>query len=400
MVALAGSCMERPERRVHAMRRDKRMIFGLTAGTAVLALGGVMATKHFSPAPKPGVVTAVARMGDVERAVLATASLEPSNVVDVGSEVSGRVISLKVGLGDVVKKGDLIAEIDPTRLASQVRQQQQSIAQAEANLRDRLAQLEVLRSNADRQKELYDRGINSKAVYELALANLNSANAQIENRRQQLDNEKLVLEQRQNELEKAKIRAPIDGVVAQVVTREGQTININFGTPVIVKLAQTRTMTVRAQVSEADIMKVRPGQKAYFTILGEPENRHYAKVADLEVTPAGATLDPDAAKGTGQGAVYYNVTFDTPNPDQKLLPSMTAEVHVVLDEAHDVLTVPATAVESAGDGKHLVQVAGPDGRITPREVEVGVDNNFTVEIKKGLKAGEKVVVGSAQPAES
>ncbi|MEI7932084.1 MAG: biotin/lipoyl-binding protein, partial [Alphaproteobacteria bacterium] len=199
------------------MQLTKRLVMSAAGAVVGVGLVGLLVAKHFEPPPRPYVPTAVARVGDVESDVLATGSVEPANVVDVGSEVSGRVMSLKVAVGDTVKKGDLIAIVDPSRLTAQVQQQQTSIAQAQANLRDRLAQLDIARKEVDRQKTLLERGVSSQATYDIAVANLNSGIAQTENQRQQIANEQLILEQRQADLDKSNIRAPIDGIVESPV---------------------------------------------------------------------------------------------------------------------------------------------------------------------------------------
>ncbi|MEI7932467.1 MAG: efflux RND transporter periplasmic adaptor subunit, partial [Alphaproteobacteria bacterium] len=276
-----------------------------------------------------------------------------------------------------------------------LRQQENTIQQQESTLRDRLAQLEVTKANVNRQKTLLDKGAASQVQYDTAAANLNSTMAQIENQRSQIDNAKIQLEQRRNDVEKANVRAPMDGIIAEVVSRQGQTINNNQTVPVIVRLAKMDEMTVRTQVSEADIIKVHPDQKVYFTILGEPSKRYYSTLKTRELTPAGGVLDSSAG-GVNKGAVYYNVLFNVPNEDGKLFPSMTAEVHIVLAEAQHVVTVSSVALGPKGpDGYNTVQVVKPDGNLETRKVLVGVNNNFKAEIKSGLKAGEKVVTGQA-----
>jgi macrolide-specific efflux system membrane fusion protein len=377
------------------MGADKRLKASIGAGVAIAAVAGFVGVKALTPKPQPALPTAVARIADVEDSVLATGSLQPVSVVDVGSEVSGRVIELKVKISDLVRKGQTIAVIDPTRLQNELRQQENNIRQAESNLRDRLAQLELSRLNADRQKQLFERGATSRVQYEQAQANYQSRLAQTDNQRQQIDNQKIVLDQRRAELEKATIRAPIDGIVAEVVTHEGDVINVFRDAPVIVKLARTDVMTVRTQVSEADIRKVRPGQKAYFTILGEPNKRRYATVKSREIAPAGISLNPEV-KAT-PGAVYYNVIFEAPNEDEVLMPAMTAQVHVVVEEANNVVAVPVAAL-TGREGEQTVRVVEKDGDIVEREVEVGVTNNFLAEIRDGLEAGDRVLVAQGETA--
>ncbi len=373
---------------------------GLVIGISVLAVAGVgvagfYAVKKMQGPVKPQYLTEAAVVGDVEEAVLATGSLTPADVVNVGAETNGRVQVMRVKLGDFVHEGDVIASLDPSNLQNLLRQQENTIQQQESNLRDRLAQLDVTKAQVNRQKALLEKGATSQVQYDQANAQLGSAMAQIENQRSQIENARIQLEQRRNDVEKANVRAPMDGIIAEVVSRQGQTINNNQTVPVIARLAKMDEMTVRTQVSEADIIKVHPGQKVYFTILGEPTKRYYATLKTRELTPAGGVLD-SAAGGLNKGAVYYNVLFNVPNEDGKLFPSMTAEVHVVLAEAQHVVTISAVALGPKGpDGYNTVQVVKPDGSLETRKVLVGVNNNYKAEIKSGLKVGEKVVTGQA-----
>ena len=373
------------------MKPARHLMMKIGLGAVALAALGFGAHALTTTPEGPQVATAIASMGNVENAVLASGSLHPSNVLPVGSEVAGRIISLKVKLGDLVKQGDLIAMIDPERLNSLVQQQQNTIIQAQNTLRDRQAQAEQARGEADRQKSLFDQGVASRVTYDTAVASQRSAESQVENQRQQLANAQLVLEQRKADLDKTNIRAPIDGVVAEIVAKQGDTLSIIGGAPTVVKLAQTDRMTVRTEVSEADINKVRPGQQVYFTILGDPETRRYATVASREISPVGVSLDPENTTAN-PNAIYYNVTFETPNPDDVLLPSMTAEVHVVLNHAVNVLTVPVASITDGASGKRTVEIVDARGEISTREVTVGVENSFTAEIRSGLKVGDRVVV--------
>lgn len=373
------------------MNLSRKTSAGLAvAGVAVAGLGLFALGKQNAPPPAPRQ-TAVAKIGNVERSVLATGSLQPSNVIEVGAEVSGRVIELKVKLGDIVRRGDVLAVIDPFRLQNEVNQQKNRIDQAESELRDRLVQLDNLKANSERARILYERGATSKSQLDVQLANEVSRQSQVDNQRQQIENQRLILEQRSLDLARASVRAPMDGVVAQVVTHQGDVVNVFQTTPVIVKLARMDVMTVRTQISEADIMKVHPGQKAYFTILGEPQKRYYATLQSRELAPVGGGLDPNL-KGRNRRAVYYNVVFEVPNRDEKLMPSMTAEVHLILDEAENVLTIPAAAVAENGAQPDTVEVVQADGSIRERQVHVGLTNNFVAEIKDGLEAGDRVVL--------
>src|SRR5690606_13264740 len=195
------------------------------------------------------------------------------------------------------------------------------------------------------------------------------------------------------DLDRTKITAPSDGTVVAVMAEEGQTVNANSDAPTIVKIANLDTMIVKAEISEADVPRVSPGQRVYFTILGMPQNKIEATLLDVEPAPESITSDTTT---TASGAVYYNGRFTVPNPDHTLRIGMTAEVTIVLEDAQDVLVVPSAALTTAGPNANFVQVYDPQsGEIERREVTVGLDNNITAEITEGLSEGELIVEGGA-----
>jgi macrolide-specific efflux system membrane fusion protein len=275
-------------------------------------------------------------------------------------------------------------------------QAENKIQQEEASMRDLLVQKGMGQASIDREKALLDRGASTQVRYDQMVAQFNSRVAQGESQRLQIENEKLAFQQRQRDLAKATIRSPTDAIVAEVVSHQGDTLNVFRTAPVIVRLANVQNMIVRARVSEVDIHKIKPGQKVYFTILGQPGKRRYSTVKSTEVSAAGISLDPELTTGPKE-AIYYNVTFDTPNEDGLLMPSMTVEVHVVLGESADVLTVPARAVSRGPGGSASVQVVQPSGVIVARPVTVGISNSFQAEIRSGLQAGERVLMPEPVP---
>ena len=170
----------------------------------------------------------------------------------------------------------------------------------------------------------------------------------------------------------------------------------------LVVLGQIDRMIVRAEISEADVTRVKPGQSVYFSVLGAPTRRWTAVLgsldpapdllrSDSELTTSSAT-SASAASSSSTSAVYYYGRFEVPNGDGFLKTYMTAEVHVVLDGVKDAVLIPTSALlEPGSDGKDRVEVVGTDGRITSRTVEIGLDDKVNVEIRSGLEAGERVV---------
>jgi macrolide-specific efflux system membrane fusion protein len=194
--------------------------------------------------------------------------------------------------------------------------------------------------------------------------------------------------------------APSDGTVVAVSVEVGQSVNANNSSPTIVKLANLDKMVVKAEISEADVPRVEPGQQVYFTILGDPDTRINATLRAVEPAPDSIASD-DATSISSSTAVYYNGLFDVDNPGHKLRISMTAQVTIVLKSADDVLTVPASVLGRKGrDGSYTLQVWDQQQEAAePRQVTIGLNNNVTAEVLSGLEEGDLVVnTTAAAPA--
>lgn len=369
----------------------------------VLALlGGIgfgVKSYFFAPPPPQRFLTTAVSKGDIENTVLATGTLEAFKLVSVGAQVSGQLKSLKVKLGDQVKKGDLIAEIEASTQQNTVRNSDAALDIARAQLAAKQASLKQAELNFTRQKEMLAADASSKLDFDAAEATLNMARAEIKSLKAQIEQENISADTAKVNLSYASIVAPMDGTVVAVVTEEGQTVNANQSAPTIIKLAQLDTMTVKAEISEADVPKVKTGQKAYFSILGEPDVRYNTVLRSIEPAPT-SILSDTAASSSSTEAVYYNGLLDIENPDGKLRISMTAQVSIVLEAANDVLIIPATALgEKDKDGDYSVRVEDEQGSLSQCKIKTGISNNINIEVLDGLSAGEKVVIGEATIAE-
>ncbi|MBP5076442.1 macrolide transporter subunit MacA [Pseudomonas chlororaphis] len=377
---------------------EKSKFRKIAMGLALVVVAGLVFYAVRAPAQAPQYLTAKAERGDIENAVLASGLLEGIKQVDVGAQVSGQLKSLKVKLGDKVKKGQWLAEIDPLVLQNTLRQAQVDEENLQAQRRATIAQLKETKSIYERYLGLQEDAAISKqefetatANYEVQRANLLSLDAQIKNAHIQIDTAKV-------NLAYTRIVAPIDGDVVGIVTQEGQTVIANQLAPVLLKLADLDTMTVKAQVSEADVIHISPGQEVYFTILGE-DRRYYGKLRGTEPAPQNFLDTPPAGTPKQTTAVFYNALFDVPNPDHRLRISMTAQVRIVLDTAKDVLTVPVAALGPRNnDGSFPVRVLDAKGQAQQRNVQTGINNNVKVQIKDGLAEGDQVVIGDPVPA--
>lgn len=338
-------------------------------------------------------LTAVVEKGDVEKTVLATGTLQPSQVVNVGAQATGQIQALQVDLGDVVTRGQVIGVIDPAIQRNTLSNAQAALVAQEGQLAGQQASLERNLLELERQKSLVDRGYTSRASFDQATAQVAISRANIRSATAQVNQARLAVEKARVDLGRTNITAPIGGVVASILVREGQTVNAVQNSPTVVRLANMDTMTVKAQISEADVVNVKPGSPVYFTILGDPQKKYYGALRTIEPAPENAG---DLLTAPANAAIYYNALFDVPNSDGRLRSSMTAQVNVVLAQVKGVLTAPAGALGKKGvDGKYPVKVLGADGKVAERKVEAGLIDATRFQVISGLKAGEKVVVGDA-----
>jgi macrolide-specific efflux system membrane fusion protein len=382
-------------------RRIARILLFGTLG--IVAIGAVLALR---PAPRPLLATSPAVLSDIENTVVATGAIEASQMVSVGAQVSGQIKSLKVQLGDRVKAGDLIAEIDSTTQLNELRKARAALTSVRAQRAVQAATLRQAELAFERQKMMLAEEATSRADYENAEATLGSTRAQIQALDAQIEQGQTELDTAQANLGYTRILAPMDGTIVAVVAKEGQTVNANQAAPTIVKLAKLDIVTVSAEISEADVIKVQAGQKVYFTILGDPDKRYYGTLRTIEPAPESiesetpSSSSSSSSSGSSSQAIYYNGLFEVPNPSGELRISMTAQVYLVLEEAKGVVTIPSAALgDKARDGVFTVKVVDAEGNPAPRAVRVGINNNATVQVLSGLKAGERVVVGegSATP---
>ncbi|OKH86732.1 macrolide transporter subunit MacA [Thalassospira sp. TSL5-1] len=360
----------------------------------LLAAGGWLGRNYFfPPETAPNFVTAKVTRGDLESTVLATGALEASQLVSVGAQVSGQIKKLYVSLGDVIKEGDMIAEIDPSTQQNALSDAKARLANIEAQLASKQATLRQAQKAYQRQKEMRRLDASPQEDLESAEATLAVTKAEINALNAQIDQARIAVDTAQIDLNYTSIRAPMDGTVVSLPVKVGQTVNAVQSTPTILKLAQLSTMTVKAEISEADVIRIKPGQEVYFTILGDPDSRYHATLRAIE--PA-----PDEIKDNDNGlvdnkAVYYNALFDISNPDGILRIAMTTEVTIILKSVKDALIIPSSALMKDADGTTYVQIPDAKGTITKQPVTVGLNTNVKAQITKGLKEGDTVIIGEA-----
>jgi len=336
-------------------------------------------------------VVARVERGPVVETVLASGMLEASQLVSVGARASGQIETLAVALGDQVKAGDLIAQIDSQDQQNTVLQAQADLANITAQIAAKTATLSQARSTLARYETLGKQNITTQETVETAAANVAVYAAELDALEAQKSSAEVTVSSAEVALERTRITAPIDGTVVAVVVKEGQTVNASQSAPTIVKIADLSTMLVKAEISEADVMNVAKDQNVTFTTLGAADTPFHAVVRDIEPAP---TEIEESDTISSDSAIYYNGLLEVANPDGKLRIGMTAEVSIELARADDVLTVPSAAIKRDPGGTYVDVLDPATGAIDHRSVTVGLDNRLTAEISDGVAQGDLVVTGT------
>lgn len=320
--------------------------------------------------------------GDLDKQVLATGKLDAVRKVDVGAQVSGQLQTLYVKEGDYVKKGDLLAVIDPKKAQNDVMESEATIRELESNLS--LAQAELRLAQITYQRHLSLAKLQAVAQQDLdkAKTDVEVKKAQVANSQAQIKRNRATLDTAKTNLKYTQITAPMDGIVTFIKTLQGQTVIAAQEAPTILTLADLDTMLVKAEVSEADVIYLEPGQSASFTVLGAPDKKFAGKLKDILPTPEKIN-----------DAIFYYARFEVPNPQHLLKLQMTAQVKIELDSRKNVLLLPLSAL---GDeiSAQVYEVDVLQGqKAEKKHIEIGSRNDVYVEVIKGLNEGDKVIIG-------
>lgn len=403
------------------MKKYRILIFAIIGLAAVAAVYWIF----FNKGTKSVISyeTAVVVRTSISNTVTATGTIEPVKQVEVGTQVSGVIQKIYVDFNSIVKKGQLLAELDKTPLLAQ-------LATAKADLESASSALVYQEANYVRLKVLYDKKAISETDYEMALYQYSNAKANYARSGSEVDRAK-------TNLGYAAIYSPIDGVVLNRAVDEGQTVAASFNTPTLFTIAQDLTkMQVVANVDEADIGQVQEGQKVKFTVDAYPDDEFEGSVKQVRLLAT-----------TTSNVVTYSVVIDAPNPELKLKPGLTASITAYTQEVENVLTIPAKALRFKPDSTLLNQMANdektsqdsqpasvPEGgvkaapvasnnliakngineksgikndstktiwikegnTIHPVKVKTGMTDETTLEIISGLREGDQVVLSMSQ----
>ena len=393
------------------MKRIGKILLGVTVIAGLIGGGIWYSKQRAAQNPEQRYKLLTLEKGDVTQTVSANGTLNPVVLVSVGTQVSGTVKKLYVDFNDHVKKGQALLELDDALVSATERQSAASVANAQATL-------ELAQANEARIRQLFAQEYVSKQEFDQSRQALKSARAQLALARAQNDRD-------QANLNFTVIRSPVDGVVIDRVVDLGQTVAASFQTPVLIKIAQDLSeMRIDTSFAEADIGSLREGQKAKFTVDAFPSRNFIGDVQQIRLNPTNQ-----------QNVVTYNVRINVANPEQVLLPGMTAYVNIAVAQHNDVLMVPnaalrfkpadaaekkpengqkpaSTAATSPGDGGGTAGKGSSDKKgkkrdgqsgtvyvllgeeIRPVSVQLGITDNRNTEIVGGdLKVGDRVITG-------
>lgn len=388
------------------LRKNKSRVWILgliiiAVALATIAWKGKFTTHEFA------LTTITATKGDVSNTITATGTLEATNTVVVGTQVSGVIEKLYVDFNSIVKKGQLIAELDKSTLQS-------SLENAEADLERAEASYEYQASNLERNKVLYDKELLAKSAYDLVLFNYKTSKAEVKSAKANLSRSK-------RNLSYASIYSPIDGVVLNRAVEEGQTVAASMNTPELFTITNDlSTMQVEADIDEADIGQMELQQRVEFTVDAFSELTFNGEVSEMRLQP-----------NESSNVITYIVIITVSNPELKLKPGMTASITAYVEEANDVLVVggratrftpdhqvldeymrsindddaesvemerrpePQHRMPMAQDDTHKVVWVKKDNDIRPVVIEVGIDDGSNLEVISGLEEGAILVTSLA-----
>lgn len=385
----------------------------------ILALGGAALAYYLNTdrrTPEQRYKLATVENGAISKTVAANGTLNPVTLVNVGTQVSGRVRQLYVDFNDHVEKDQILAELDDSLLSAQARQSQASLASASASL-------DLARANESRMRTLFQQEYVSRQELDQAVQSLKAAQAQLRLAQAQADKD-------QANLGYSVIRSPVSGVVVDRQVDVGQTVAASFQTPTLFKIAQDLAkMQIDSAFAEADVGSIRVGQPVRFNVDAFPDRSFKGEVKQIRLNPT-----------TTSNVVTYNVVVSVDNPEQILLPGMTAYVNITVAEQPQALLIPNAALrfkpasdkaangkassqtpggmlsgmaprlgpppgsqrnsgkrESSGGSKGTVHVLRA-GQPVPVSVNLGITDNRNTEVTGGeLQAGDQVITGENEP---
>lgn len=358
----------------------------------IILVIGFYAYKYFAPADAIEYITDTVKRQNIQKVVNATGEVRAIELVTVGAQASGKIEKLYVKVGDQVKKGDMIAQIDSTTQQNDVDSTKAKLASYEAQLNAAKISLGIAQKQYERMQSLNKQ--NAASVEDLENANdtYESAKSKVIELESSIKETKISLSTAETNLGYTKITAPLDGTIVSVPVKEGQTVNAAMNTPTIVQIADLAEMEILIEISEGDINNIKPGVKVTYYTLADLNKTYETTLKSID---PGLTLltNGEYTEVVGSSeAIYYYGRLIVPNADGKLRIGMTTQNVIYVESAENVLTVPSIAVKGSGNDKY-VEILTDEGT-QKRPIKTGISDGLNVAVLQGVQEGEKIVIAA------
>lgn len=347
------------------------------------------------PADKTQYITQHAEKGTISNNVLATGSVNAFQKVSVGAQVSGQITKLSVKLGDKVKKGDLIAEIDSTTQKNDLETAISNLGIYESQLKSKIISLNIAKIQYQRQSYLSRQNAGSKEDLETYKNNLALAQSNVEELQANIKQANIAVSTAKTNLGYTKIVAPLEGVVVSTPVEEGQTVNSNQTTPTIVEIANLDKVKIKAEISEGDITKVKPGQSVTFSILSNPEKQYQTTLNSVDPGPttlsetSSSSTSTSSSSSTSSSAIYYYGNLIVDNKDNLLRIDMTTQISIAIDKAENVLVIPKIALKSDDRGNYVNILVNNEP--LKKYIKTGISDSLNIAVESGISQGDNII---------
>ncbi|OBW93414.1 ABC transporter substrate-binding protein [Gallibacterium genomosp. 3] len=372
------------------MTLKKKFIWSLAI---VFIIAGLFYYFTHDSQPQTSYFTETVKKTDLQQTVIATGTVRSSKRVEVGARVSGKVEKIYVKLGQQVKKGELIAQLDSITQENTLNTAVAQLASYKAQLAAAQTAYRIAQSNYDRIAKLYKKQASSLNDYETAQNTLETAKASVAQIQAQVKQAEIEVNTATTNLNYTKITSPLDGTVISIPVSEGQTVNANQTTPTIIQVADLDTMLIKPEISEGDITKIKAGLTVKFSTLAEPDEIYTAKIDSVDPAMTTLTDNEYTESVSDTNAIYYYANVLVNNPQHKLQIGMTTQNTIIIAQKQNVLAVPTLAIHKQSN-QSTVQVLD-NGKVIEKAITVGLHDDINTEVVSGLTEGEKVIVSQS-----
>ena len=336
---------------------------------------------------------------NIQKVVNATGEVKAIELVTVGAQASGKIEKLHVVVGQEVKQGEMIAEIDSSTQQNEVDSIKAKLTSYEAQLKAAEVTLRITKKQYERMKALREQDAASEEELENTEDAYETAKSRVVELQATIEETKIALSTAETNLGYTKITAPLDGTIVSVPVKQGQTVNAAMNTPTIVQIADLSQMEILIEISEGDIAYVEPGQKVTYSTLADLNETYETTLRSIDPGLTLLTNGEYTEVVDDSEAIYYYGRLVVPNPEKKLRIGMTTQNVIYVAGAENVLTVPSLAIKGTTENPY-VEILTASGTLERRPVVTGVSDGLNVEIQSGVQEGENVVIAQMSSSEA